>query len=190
MNFKRICATRRAKQRGITLVTVAMILGIGGILLIAAIVYGPRYFTKSKVSNEIAALSDFRSNTVSFGGRVGLFTSSNASLQALINQNFFPQSMVSGTSPNQVVTNQWGGSYTVAVGTIVNAGDSLVLTSTGVPALACTELGTSLDNVVSIIKINGTQTKANGAPSDPSTVASNCGGSSGDDNSFAMTVAK
>jgi hypothetical protein len=187
-NSMRSLFSSRKKQAGVTLVTVAMVLGIGSLLLIAVIVYGPRYFTKTKVANEIAALSDFKSNTASFGSRVGLFTATNASLQALINQNFFPPAMVSGTSPNQVVTNQWGGSYTVAVGTIVNAGDSIVLTSTGVPDLACTELGTSLDNIVSVIKINSTQTKANGAASSPTTVATNCNGA--DNNSFAMTIAK
>lgn len=183
-------AAGRRRQRGVSFVQIAFIIGIGGILLLAAIIYGPRYFTKSKVQNEVSALADFRANTVSFGGRVGLFTGTNASLEALIGQNFFPMSMVSGTAPARVVTNQWGGSYTVGVGTIVNAGDSIVLTSTGIPASACTELGTSLDGVASVIAVNGTTVKSNGASSNPATVASSCGGTAGDNNSMAMTIAK
>ncbi len=163
----------RARQRGVTLVVLAFVIAIGGLLTLAAIVYGPRYFTKTKVQNEVSALSDFRANVVSFGSRVGLFTTTNASLEALINQNFFPASMVSGTAPNRIVTNQWGGSYTSAIGTIVNAGDALVLTSTGVPASACTELGTSLDHVAN-----------------PATVGTSCGGVNGDANSMAITTAK
>jgi len=177
-------------QRGVTLVVLAFVIAIGGLLTLAAIIYGPRYFTKTKVMNEVSALSDFRANVVSFGSRVGLFTATNASLEALINQNFFPASMVSGTAPNRIVTNQWGGSYTAAIGTIVNAGDALVLTSTGVPASACTELGTSLDHVASVIAINGTTVKTNGASANPATVGTSCGGVNGDANSMVVTVAK
>ena len=99
---------------------------------------------------EPAELADFKANVASFGSRVGLFTATNAGLEALINQNFFPASMVSGTAPNRIVTNQWGGSYTVAIGTISNAGDALVLTSGAIPAFACTELGTSLNQVATL----------------------------------------
>ena len=180
----------RAAQRGVSLVVVAFVIAIGALLSLAAILYGPRYFTKTKVQNEVSALSDFKANAASFGSRVGLFTSTNASLEALINQNFFPTSMVSGTAPNRIVTNQWGGSYTVGIGTIVNAGDALVLTSTGIPATACTELGTSLDHVASVIAINGTTVKANGAGANPVTVGTSCGGVNGDANSMAVTVAK
>lgn len=179
----------RAKQGGMSLVQLAFIIGVGGIIVVAAIVYGPRYFTKAKVQNEVSALTDFRANVVSFGSRVGLFTNTNASLEALIGQNFFPATMVSGTAPNRVVTNQWGGSLTVATGTLVNAGDSLVLTSTGVPANACTELGTSLDGVASVMAINAVNVKANGSPASATAVATNCA-TAGDNNTMAMTMAK
>jgi hypothetical protein len=172
-----------------TMIGMAIILGIITILTLATLA-GLKYFTKAKVNTEEQAITDFKTNVVSYGARVGLFTATNSSLQALINQNFFPTSQVAGTSPNQTVTNQWGGSYTVAVGTIVNAGDSIVLTSTGIPASVCTELGTSLDSTVSVMSINGTATKANGASSNAQTVAANCGGAAGDNNSMVMTVSK
>jgi len=188
-SLKRLSASGAA-QRGISLVVVAFVLAIGALLGVVAVVYGPRYITKTKVNNEVSALADFKANTASFGSRVGLFTGTNASLEALINQNFFPQSMVSGTAPNRIVTNQWGGRYTVAIGTISNAGDALVLTSAAIPAFACTELGTSLNQVASVISINGTQIKANGADANPVTAGTACGGVNADNNSMAITFAK
>lgn len=180
----------RALQRGVSLVQLSFIIGIGAILLIFAATYGPRFFTKSKVQNEVSALADFRSNVVTLGSRVGLFTATNASLEALINQNFFPMTLVSGTAPNRVVTNQWGGGYTVAVGTVVTAGDSIALTTTGIPAQACTELGTSLDGVANVITINGTTVKTNGNAANSVTVGTSCGGAAGDNNTMVLTVAK
>ena len=184
------CSVALRNQRGVSFVQLAFIIGIASLLVVAAIIYGPRYFTKAKVQNEVSALTDFRAATVSFGSRVGLFTTTNASLEALIGQNFFPMTMVSGTAPNRVVTNQWGGSYTVGVGTIVNAGDAIVLTSTGIPATACTELGTSLDGIASVITVNGTTVKTNGNAANPVTVAANCDSASNDNNAMAITMPK
>lgn len=183
-------AAPRSVQRGVSMVVIAFVLAITALLGLVAIIYGPRYITKTKVQNEVSALTDFKANTSGFGSRVGLFTSTNASLEALINQNFFPASMVSGTAPNRIVTNQWGGSYTAAIGTISNAGDALVLTSGAIPAFACTELGTSLNQVASVISINGTSVKVNGADANPVTAGTACGGVNGDNNSMAITFAK
>lgn len=177
-------------QLGMSLPMMAIFLGVSALVLIVAIVYGPRYFTKAKVSNEIAALGDFKSNTVALGSRVGLFTATNASASALVSQNFWPASMVTGTQAAPVITNQWGGANTVAVGTINVAGDALVLTSTAVPATACTELATSLDNIASVISVNGTVVKTNGAATNPTTVGTSCGGANADNNSVVMTFAK
>lgn len=173
-----------------SMVVVAFVIAISALLALVAIIYGPRYITKTKVNNEVSALADFKANVAGFGSRVGLFTATNASLEALINQNFFPASMVSGTAPNRAVTNQWGGSYTVAIGTIANAGDAIVLTSGAIPAFACTELGTSLNQVGSVIAINGTNVKVNGADANPVTTGTSCGGVNGDNNSMAITFAK
>lgn len=178
-------------QRGISLVVVAFVIAIGAILMLVAIIYGPRYLTKTKVANEISALADYKANVATYGSRVGLFTTTNASLEALIGQNFFPASMVSGTAPNRIVTNQWGGSYTVAIGTISNEGDALVLTSSAIPAFACTELGTSLNQVASVITINGVTVKSNGSDTNPVAAGTACGGGgAADNNVMAVTFAK
>lgn len=180
----------RRKQAGISLPLLAIYIGVAGLVILTALIYGTRYFSKTKVNNEVSAIADYRANLVSYASRVGVFTAANSSLVALVNQNFFPPSMVSGTAAAPVVTNQWGGLMTVAVGTLVSAGDSHVVTETGVPASACTELGTSLDQVAAAITINGTATKAAGAPSNPATVGTSCGGAAGDNNTIAMTVSK
>lgn len=178
------------KQAGVSLPLLAIFLGVTALVLYFAVVYGPRYFTKAKVQNELSALSDLKSNLVSYGSKVGLFTAANSSLVALVNQNFFPASMVSGTAAAPIVTNQWGGNDTVAVATIVVAGDAVAFTKTGIPATACTEFGTAIDNIASIITINGTGTKAAGGVSNPATVGTSCGGAAGDNNTFVITVSK
>lgn len=180
----RACTTRRKGQRGFTLPELAIGIGVGLVLLAAAL-YGIKYFSKSKASNEVQVVTDLRSNVISYGSRVGLFTTTNSTLAALVGQNFFPPSWVSGTTSAPVVTNQWGGLITVAVGTVTNTGDSLVFTSTGIADTACSEIATSLDSVVSVMTVNGVQTKANGAVTDPSKVSCN----TGDNNTIAYTLA-
>lgn len=167
-------SARFTRQRGMSMLQLAIIIVVGGIFAIAAIVYGIRYVGRAKVSNEITAISDLRTNTVNYGARVGVFTAANSSLVALVGQNFFPTNMVGGTLAAPTVTNQWGGGVTVAVGTLTTAGDSLTFTSNGIPNSACTELGTSLDTVAGTITINGTATKALGAVSSPTAVATAC----------------
>ncbi len=182
-------ASKRKTQRGISLPLIAIVLGVSAVITIGAILYGPRYFIKAKVSNEITALTDLRANVVAYGSKVGLFTATNSALAALVGQNMFPPAMVSGTAGAPVVTNQWGGAITVAVGTIVTAGDSLVFTQTGIPNIACSEIATSLDNIVSVISINSTATKTNGSVSNPVTVGTSCSGAT-DNNTLALTMAK
>lgn len=180
-------ANSRKTQRGVSLPLIAIVLGVSSVITIGAILYGPRYFTKAKVSNEISALTDLRANVVAYGSKVGLFTTTNAALAALVGQNMFPPAMVSGTGATATVTNQWGGSVGAAVGTITTAGDSLVFTYTGIPGEACTEIATSLDNVVSVITVNTTQTKANGQASNPVTVGQSCTSAN---NTLVLTLAK
>ncbi len=192
LNFKaRPNASKLASrlQRGVTLLQVSIVIGIGLVLLLAAVIYGPPLFGKGKVGNEITAVGDLKSNVVNYGTRVGVFNTANSTLSAIVGQGFFPTSMVGGTAAAPTVTNQWGGAITMAIGTIANAGDSMVFTYGGIPGAACAQLGTSLDPLASIISINGTQTKGNGADSVVATVNAQCA-SGGDNNSLVLTLAK
>lgn len=178
------------KQRGQSTITIAIVIAVGSIIIIAALIYGIRYFAKAKVQNEVSAIVDLRTNVVSYGDKVGLFNATNGSLAALVGMNFFPQVRVGGTPAAPTVSNQWGGSITTGLGTLVNAGDSLNFTQTGIPANACSELGISLDSVAAVVTINGTTTKAAGAVTDPAAVGTSCGGAAGDNNVMVITLAK
>lgn len=183
--------TKGSKQRGISLPMMGIYIIVAALVVIPALVYGFKYVGKSKASNEVTALADLKTAVVNYAQQQGALTAANSSLAVLVSLHFFPQSMVSGTAAAPVVTNQWGGSMTVAPGTINTAGDSLVVTETGVPAAACTELGTSLDSVAALISINGTPTKtASATPSVAATVGSSCGGAAGDSNTIALTLSK
>lgn len=178
----------RSTQRGVSLINIAIILVVSALLTSAALLYYNRYTTKTRVQNEIQTITDLRANVVAYGARVGQFTATNSTLAALAGQNFFPAQNVSGTGANLAVTNQWGGALTVALGTLVNAGDSLVFTSAGIPNAACAEVAGSLDNVASVISINDKQTKAAGGVTTAADVTTNC--SSNDQNKVTVTLAK
>lgn len=167
-------AQSRSRQRGMSMLQIAIVIVIGGIFAIAAVVYGVRYIGRAKVSNEITAVSDLRTNTVNYGSRVGTFTTANSSMVALVGQSFFPANLVGGSATAPTVANQWGGSVSVSVGTLSSPGDSLTFSSSGIPNAACTELGTSLDTIAGVITINGTTTKAVGGVSSATAVASSC----------------
>lgn len=183
--------TKGFKQRGISLPMMGIYIIVAALVIIPALVYGFKYVGKSKASNEVTALSDLKTAVVNYAQQQGTLTAANSSLAVLVSLHFFPQSMVSGTAAAPVVTNQWGGRITVAPGTINTAGDSLIVTETGLPAAACTELGTGLDSVAALISINGTATKTRASgQSVASTVGSSCGGAAGDNNTLVLTLSK
>ena len=183
---------RRAAQRGITNVQIIIAIGVGLVLLIGALA-GLNYFTKAKVHNEVAAITDLKSNIVNYGAKKGQFTAANTTMAILVGQNFWPDSAVTpaaaaGGAPT--VNNQWGGTIVCAPNALVNAGDSMLCTYTGVPAKACQELGTSLDDAAATVTINAVVTKAQAAQTNSALVAANCGGAAGDNNTMAVVFAK
>lgn len=81
-----------------------------------------------------------------------------------------------------------GGTITPAVGTINNAGDSIAFTFTGVSTYACREVGTKVDNIASVVTINGTTTKAAGGVTNALDVTTAC--VTGDANTMVYTIAR
>lgn len=171
-------------QRGMSNIQIAIGIMVGVIAVLGAI-GGYKYINNAKVSNEFAVLSDLKSNTIKYGQAVGTFTASNSSLATLLGLNFFNNPLLSTTSTT--VTDQWGGPVTVAVGTAVNAGDSLVFTFENIPSEACTDIALRVDALAAAVSINGTATKAVGAASVPGTVATQCASAS---NSIAYTFTR
>jgi type II secretory pathway pseudopilin PulG len=179
----------RKAQRGISLIQVLVAISVGGLFTYIAVVYGLDKVNQTKVQNEVTALADLKANVVAYGSRVGTFTAANATSAVLVGQQLFPEGVVNGTAAAPVVSNGWGGSITVAVGTVNTAGDSLVFTSPGYPEQACAVLGTSLDSVASRIVIGATVTKAAGGATDPAAVNTACA-AGGDNNTIVVTMTR
>lgn len=185
-----VLKNRRAhKQLGMSLPLMAIFITISTIFVVVAIMYGTGYFQKAKASNEVTALSDLKANIVAYGSRVGTFTAANSSLAVLVGQGLFPKSMVGGTAAAPIVTNQWGGSVTVAVGSVNTAGDSLVVTTAGLPEAGCVVVGTSLDDMALRASVGTTETKALGARTNPASVNTACSAGA-DNNSLIITFGR
>jgi hypothetical protein len=146
---------KKNKQRGFSNVQIAIGILVGVIALIGSL-SGFQFINQAKVNNEITALTDLKSSTMRYGQFVPTFTG-NVSLDTLNEQNFFNSTgftYVGGTTPS--LTNQWGGAVTIAAGTAAVAGDAIDFTFANVPAAACKELVTKVDNIASKITIGTT----------------------------------
>ena len=183
---------RRLAQRGITNVQILIAIGVGLVLLIGALA-GMSYFNRAKVHNEVVAVADLKSNVVTYGAKVGQFTAANTTMATLAGQSFWPRSQVTPAAAaggQPTVNNQWGGTIVCGSNQLVNAGDSMLCTETGIPADACEQLGTAIDPSAATVTINGVATKAAGAVTNAATVSAQCGGANGDNNTIVIVFGK
>lgn len=147
------------KQTGNMIVTAAITLGIMAIITLGAMKGFDKY-QDAKVSNEIQELTELRNETVKYGQAIGSpFTAANSSLGTLAGLNFWDRKQVTGSGSSSVVSNQWGGIVTVAVGNVNTAGDSLDFSYSGVSTYACKAIGTKIDAIAAKISIGGTVVK-------------------------------
>ena len=179
--------TRLARQRGFTMIQVAIVLGIVALATVAAVVGGQRYFASQKVQNELSFLSGFKGKVVTYGQQVGTFTAANTAATVLSPLQFFDPAMVGGNAAAPTFTNAWGSLIAVGVGNINQAGDSITYTDPGIGTDACSQLALGADNIGSIITVNGVQTKAAGGVSNPVLVAANCNLAA---NTIVFTISK
>lgn len=177
-------------QQGFSNVQIAIGILVGVIILLGSL-GGYQYITQAKVNNEISILGDLKAATVRYGQFAGVFSATNVTASILNGQNFFSSAglSVTGTAAAPVVTNQWGGGVTVAVGTANVLGDAIAFTFPNVPGNACRELGTKVDNLAATVSIGGTVTKAVGASSNAGTVTTQCA-AGGDSNTIIYTISK
>lgn len=170
-----IMALKSKAQRGFSNVQIAIGILVGVIVLLGSL-SGYQYISQAKVNNEITTLGDLKSATVRYGQFAGLFTPANVTEAILNGQNFFNTAglVVTGAAATPTITNQWGGTVTVAVGTANVAGDAIAFTFSNVPGDACRQLGTRVDNVAAVVSINAVNTKAAGAPTNVGTVTTQC----------------
>lgn len=164
----------KSRQRGNLLVTAAITLGIMAIIGIGAMKGFDKY-QDAKVNNDQQELADLKSKTVNYGQSIGApFDSTNSSLSALAGLNFFDKKNVSGTGASTTVSNQWGGSITVAPGTLNTSGDAIDYTYTGVSSYGCKGIGNKFDSIASRISVGGSVVKALGSPTNVVTLATQC----------------
>lgn len=150
----------RSRQRGISILTVVIVLIIGAILITGALL-SLRFVDEAKVQNELQELTSLRGSTMLFAQQRGTnFT--GVDLATITRLNFFPPERVSGTGATVTVANQWKGTVTVAPTTTVSTNDSLAFTYTGVPSAACNSLMTPAANIATAISVGGTAVKTNG----------------------------
>lgn len=185
-----IMALKSKAQRGFSNVQIAIGILVGVIVLLGSL-SGYQYISQAKVNNEITTLGDLKSATVRYGQFAGLFTAANVTEAILNGQNFFNTAglVVTGAPAAPVITNQWGGTVTVGVGTANVAGDAIDFTFSNVPGDACRQLGTRVDNVAAVVSINAGNTKAAGAQTNVGTVTTQCA-TPGDANTIIYTMTR
>ena len=166
------CNKQGRNKQGGYIQGVLVIIVVLAIITVGILRVGFSYFTNAKVSNEITFAANLAAHTKSYAAQAGLFDATTANLAALVGRGFFPSNQVNGV----VVTNQYRGLITVAVGTINTAGDSLDFTGNNIPVDDCKQIGTGLDGIAARVTINGTVTKAVGAATVPATVDGACTG--------------
>lgn len=176
-------------QRGNMIVTAAVSLGIMAIITLGAMKGFDKY-QDAKVNNEIQELADLRNETVKYGQAIGVpFDATSAATSTLAGLNFWDKKQLTGSGSSTVVSNQWGGTITSAVGTINNAGDSINYTYTGIPEYACKAIGTKIDAIASKISVGGTVVKGVGAKTNAVTLATQCDAGN-DNNTMLYTLAR
>lgn len=188
-NSKLMTVISKRRQRGNMIVNVAIGMGVMAIIVLGSM-YGFTKYQDAKVNNDLQELSDLKSSTVKYGQSLGVgFDATNVTTARLAGLNFWDKSKVVGTGAAAVVNNQWGGTVTPAPGNINAAGDSIDYSYTGYGEYACKEIAQKVDTIASRVKINGTQTKANGAATNVDTVITQCENGAGN-NTIIYTLAK
>jgi type II secretory pathway pseudopilin PulG len=141
-----------------------MQIAVGLILLVGVVVGGQKMFASSKASNAVSDMMTLEQNIQSaYSAQPNFTTLTNTASNA---GGWTPSDMVNGTSG---ITNQWGGTVTVAVDATSTQFD---LTETNVPPVACTTMANGAQGAMSVT-VNGSAL-AGTAPFDPATVATAC----------------
>lgn len=161
-------------QTGISNIQIMVTVLIGAIL-ISGSVGMLRAIDQAKVDNDLRDLIDYKQKTRSWWAQHGTFADTTQS--DLVANNFFMQTDMTGSAPNVVVNNRWGGVVTVSMAGIYYAGDSLRFDYNNVPARACKQLGMSAGAAADGVMVNGTWVKltpaagGNGLANEPNLIS-------------------
>lgn len=172
------------KQRGLTLVELAMGVVIGGLILAASLGIVRTVMADNRVNDEINELS-------LVVGKVGKMYANRATFVGATTAMFIsngiypPERITSATALN----NRWGGTITVGVATTTTTNDSITLTYTNVAERECKGMIPQLENSMRIISVGGTVVKADGAQTDLAALGTQCV-AGGNANTIVYTFSK
>ena len=147
-----------------------VLLAVLGVVAVVVIMYSA--LSANKTQTEVANLTQLASNIqTTYAGQSSFTGVTNT---VVVTGKFAPSSMMSGTN---TLTNAWGGSVTVAVGSPTS---QFTVTEAGVPSDGCIKLATSIASPISVT-VGGT------AVTDVSSAATNCTGAT---NSLVFTFGR
>lgn len=164
--FSFSAAARR--QKGISVIDFAIWVGVAGIAIAAIVSLAPGIMNSIRINSESTNLPQIVSCIQKYKWGKPNFAGTTAA--QIIQNSCIPNSMVSGTA----IVNRWQGSVTVTPRTTATANDSIGLTYTNLPKVACTGLIPVVADTFLSTTVNGTTVKSPGAELDDTAVGTNC----------------
>jgi len=155
------------KQGGFTLVELAVVVAIVGLLLLS-LKGVPMIMANYRANEEIANLPDITAQVQKHFYSDPDYSTLTTAIVA--QYQLVPQTMINGTN----IVNRWGGAVTFSPATSYTANDTQSMTYNDVPAYECREIVKGVEQNYLSISVNGTSVKALGGVLNDTTLASAC----------------
>lgn len=183
------------QQRGFTLIELAVVVGIGFLLVGIGLYKAPSILASYRANAELQELPQVVTNVQKSFANAASYT--GVTLDSIIRLDAFPQNRVTiPSSGAATAANRWGGAITFATGTIGTTADIGRLVYAGVPAAECKQVILGAGSMFRRIYVDsansgaagaGTLVKADGAAVQEAAVGTACSGST---NSITYDFAK
>lgn len=164
-NFKKFAKL----QAGFTLVELGIVVAIGAVIIGLGLVVVPSILASTRANAEISELPTIATKTQKTFANFPNY--STLTQPIAIGMKVFPDASVAGAT----VTNRWGGAVTIAPATLVLANDAFIITSVGVPAAECAQIGQGMERSARVITVAAVAVKADGQPLDLAKLGTQCG---------------
>lgn len=160
----------RTNARGFTNLQITLGLAIVAIAIVAAL-GGFRKLDEAGVNAAIDEVSDLKVQTVKYAAqRGGDFTGVDTNLCA---NKWFDSDRITGTGASTTINNKFKGTITCQPATSTSTNDSLTFTYTGIPAVACIGITSSVTKAA-VIAVGGTTVKPLGGNLNESSAITQC----------------
>jgi hypothetical protein len=162
----------RAKQKGFVSVEMGLTMLVGGILIVAAILFFTDNMRKTSVSANVQQLQMIAGTAKSTYGARNEYGSVTTAVA--VRGHVIPTDLRDGTNPT--ATNSFGSAITVVPATTGTGGanDALSLSWGNVPAVQCSDIVTSVASSMRRIAVAGTDVKPLDSPLNIATLTSQC----------------